>query len=66
MLRFGCSTNFWTHLFPPDRLILLQCGVVMDPWTTPLGPEVYDRNAFKVPFIMIDSDHWLSGITGLL
>ena len=33
----------------------------MDPWTTPLGPEVYDKNVFKVPFLMIDSDKWLSG-----
>ena len=35
----------------------------MDPWTTPLGPEVYEKNAFKVPFLIIDSDKWLSGKT---
>ena len=33
----------------------------MDPWTTPLGPQVYERNAFRAPFLMVDSDKWLSG-----
>jgi len=37
-----------------------RSGITMDPWTTPMGPEVYETDAFTRPFMIIDSDKWFS------